>query len=225
MKNKEKFIVLLSAGLDSTVNLKLASLQGEVLLALTFDYGQVARKQELKRSALICRELGIPHRVVELPLLGEITRSGLISGEVPRIKNVREIGKQSMEKVWVPARNLVFLSIAVAFAEAMEGDAVVFGFNKEEGETFPDNSSFFLSAANSLLQYASLRKVKLISFTQEMNKEEIARLGWEIGAPLQHCWPCYLGGEEICGECESCFRFLNALKKAGLYQMWKEKRS
>ncbi len=224
MKNRENFLVLLSAGLDSTVNLKLASLRGNVLLALTFDYGQVAREQEIKRSALICRELGVPHKVVELPWLREIAKSGLLSGEVPRIRDGKELGKRSWEQVWVPGRNLLFISIGVAFAEAMEADGVVCGFNKEEGEIFPDNSPSFVSAMNSLLQYASLREIKVISFTQDMDKGEIARLGWEIGAPLQHCWPCYLGGEEICGECESCFRFLRALKKAGLYEIWKEKR-
>lgn len=224
MKNKERFIVLLSAGLDSTVNLKLASLHGEVVLALTFDYGHLAREQEVRRSALICKELGVPHKVVELPWLGEIARSGLISGEVPKISDVKEIGKDSMEKVWVPARNLVFISSAVAFAEVMDASAVVCGFNKEEAATFPDNSLDFLSAMNSLLPYASLKRIKVLSFTQEMDKVEIAKLGWDISAPLHHCWPCYLGGEEICGECESCFRFLSALKKAGLYEIWRKKR-
>lgn len=224
MKNKEKYIVLLSSGLDSTVNLKLASLKGEVLLALTFDYGQIAREQEIKRSALICEKLGVPHKVLGLPWLREITTSGLISGDVPKISEDSKTGKSSMERVWVPARNLVFVSVAVAYAEAMEANAVVCGFNKEEGEIFPDNSPSFLSALNALLKYASLRVIKVISFTQDMDKEEIAKLGWEIGAPLQYCWPCYLGGEEICGECESCFRFLNAIKRAGLYEIWRERR-
>lgn len=224
MKSKEKFVVLLSAGLDSTVNLKLASLKGDVILALTFDYGQMAREQEIKRSALICEELGVPHKVVKLPWLGAITKSGLISGDVPKISDSKEIGEGSMKSVWVPARNLVFLSIGVAFAEALGADAVVGGFNREEGETFPDNSPSFVSAMNSLLKYASLREIRVVSFTQDMDKSAIAKLGWEIGAPLHHCWPCYLGGEEICGECESCYRFLKALRETRLEEVWWKKR-
>lgn len=221
---KKKFVVLLSAGLDSTVNLKLATIKGEVSLAITFDYGQIAREQEIKRSALICDKLGVQHKVLELLWFREITKSGLISGNVPKISDVKEIGENSMKSVWVPARNLVFVSVAVAYAEAIEANEVVCGFNKEEGETFPDNSPNFVSAMNSLLKYASLKDISIVSFTQDMAKWEIAKLGWEIDAPLQYCWPCYLGGKEICGECESCLRFLNALKKSGLYDKWREQR-
>ncbi|MGC8842378.1 MAG: 7-cyano-7-deazaguanine synthase QueC [bacterium] len=224
MRNKDRYIVLLSGGLDSTVNLKLAAEKGKVLLALTFDYGQLAREKEIEKSAIICREIGVPHKVVQLPWLKELSRSGLISGDIPKIDDEKEIGKQTMEMVWIPARNLVFVAIAVAFAESMEADAVICGFNKEEGETFPDNSPQFVAKVNALLPFASLRKIELISFTQTLEKWEIAKLGWEIGAPLVDCWPCYRGGEEICGECESCFRFLSALRKAGIYDSWREKR-
>lgn len=221
---RDRFIVLLSAGLDSTVNLKAATLQGDVLLALTFDYGQVAREQEVKRSALICERLFVPHKVIELPWLREIASSGLLSGEIPLVSDEKELSKETMEKVWVPARNLVFIAIGSAFAEAMGADSVVCGFNKEEGEVFPDNSPSFIISANSLLKHATLRKIQLISFTEDMNKEEIARWGWAIGAPLELCWPCYRGGDEICGKCESCFRFINALKRAGIYDEWRRKR-
>jgi 7-cyano-7-deazaguanine synthase len=224
MRNKERYIVLLSGGLDSTVNLELAQKKGEVLLALTYDYGQSAREREIHHSALICEKIGVNHKVISLPWLRDLTRSGLVTGEVPKIRDIKEAGRKSMERVWVPARNLIFVSIAVAFAEEIGADAIICGFNKEEAEAFPDNSKEFVSKFNSLLPYASLKEVKLFSFTQELEKWEIAKLGWEIGAPLEHCWPCYLGGKEICGECESCLRFINALKRAGIYELWREKR-
>jgi len=224
MRNEERYIVLLSGGLDSTVNLKLAAQKGEILLALTYDYGQMAREREIKSSALICERIGVPHKVVELPFLKDLRKSGIIRGEVPLLKDVKEAGRETMEKVWVPARNLVFVSIAAAFAEEMEADAIVCGFNKEEAQTFPDNSPEFVAKFNSLLPYASLKEIKLLSFTQDLEKWEIAKLGWEIDAPLEYCWPCYLGGEEICGKCESCLRFINALKLAGIYELWREKR-
>lgn len=140
MRNEGRYIVLLSGGLDSTVNLKLASQKGDVILALTYDYGQIASHKEIKSSALICERMGVPHKLIELHFFKELSKSGIIKGEIPLLKDVKEAGSETMEKVWVPARNLVFISIAIAFAEEMQADAVVCGFNKEEAQTFPDNS-------------------------------------------------------------------------------------
>lgn len=223
MSKERKFVALLSGGLDSTVNLKLATLEGKVVLALTIDYGQKARKKETECSALICQALGVPHRVVKLPWLKAVVDSGLIRGRLPSIRG-REPDRSTMERVWVPARNLLFASIGAVFAEAMSADTILFGFNKEEGEVFPDNSPQFVAQANALLRYSSLKDLALFSFTLDMTKAEIAKLGMEIGAPLELCWPCYLGGKEICRRCESCYRFFNALRSASILDIWEEKR-
>lgn len=221
-------VVLLSAGLDSTVNVRQALNESEVVLALTFDYGQRAAAREAERAALMCRDLGVPHRVVELPWLGEITQTALVNEDAalpsPADLEDPEQGRLTAEAVWVPNRNGLFVNVAAAFAEAAAADMIVVGFNAEEARTFPDNSPHFLSAANKFLSLSTLRKPKVVCYTAHMDKEELLRLGRRLGAPLAYVWPCYRGGQDLCGECESCLRFFRALEAAGETRRFEQER-
>jgi 7-cyano-7-deazaguanine synthase len=117
----------------------------------------------------------------------------------------------SAAAVWVPNRNGVFINIAAAFAESLGCEAVVCGFNAEEGQTFPDNTAEYAQAATAALAYSTLSQVRVWSPTQDLTKVEIVALARRIGAPLQHVWSCYEPGPEPCGECESCLRFARAM--------------
>jgi len=212
-------IVLLSGGLDSAVNLKKALDDGGVALALTFDYGQKAAAREIAAAAAMCRALGLPHRVIQLPWLGEICSTALVNPdlEAPRL-TPEQLGEERVARgetaraVWVPNRNGVFIAIAAAFAESLGAETVVAGFNAEEAATFPDNRAEFVSAANAALQFSTATGVRVMSYTQDLAKREIVRLSKEIGAPLARVWSCYYGGAEPCGECESCARFVRATR-------------
>ncbi len=214
-------IVLLSGGLDSTVSLSQALREGEVSLCLTFDYGQRARLKEISAAAEIAGHYRLKHRVIVLPFLKEITATSLVSREAdipePGDDDFRRPEKmaETAGAVWVPNRNGVFINIAASFAEAMDSGQIVTGFNAEEAQTFPDNSREFLIACNQALSLSTLKKVRVLSYTQMLDKTGIVRLGRRLGAPLQYVWPCYHGGEKICGRCESCRRYLRALKEAG----------
>ncbi|TDA69817.1 MAG: 7-cyano-7-deazaguanine synthase QueC [Clostridia bacterium] len=207
-------VVLLSGGLDSAVNLGKAVSSGQVILGLTFAYGQRAAAREANASAQLAAHFGVPHRVIALPFLGDITRTSLVNVEA----NIPEAGLEELEqdrlastaRVWVPNRNGLFINIAASFAEALEGDTVVAGFNREEGAAFPDNSPDFVAAANVALGYSTLSRVRVKCFTQEMDKADIVRLGRELGVPLTLTWSCYYGGEVPCGRCESCRRVKRA---------------
>jgi len=216
-------IVLLSGGLDSTVNLALAVRRTRTLLALTFDYGQRAAKRELAASRAICRALGVTHRAIRLPWLDEITKTSLVSRRLSLPKLAQEeldservTSGETARLVWVPNRNGLFLSIAACFAEALGASLVITGFNAEEAATFPDNSARFVRAANRALALSTLRRVRVKSYTQEMRKREIVELGISLGAPLQLVWSCYQGGARPCGRCESCARLKRALGRRTL---------
>lgn len=212
-------IVLLSAGLDSTTNLLEAVERTTVEMALTFDYGQAAAAQELHHSGEIARRYGIPHRIVPLPWLSGISDSALFSGDVPTPGKDQLIGPDAYETakaVWVPNRNGVFINIAAAFAEALDCSSVITGFNAEEAATFPDNSRPFVESANKALAFSTSNHVECISFTQEMDKIRIAAMAEEMGIPWELVWACYLGGELMCGRCESCVRLKAAMAKNGL---------
>jgi 7-cyano-7-deazaguanine synthase len=214
-----KTVVLLSGGLDSAVSLAYAVRDGTVVLNLTFDYGQQAARREIEAAAALSRHYGVPHRVVALPFLGEITTTALVTGEdlpEPETAALDDPAQAAVmaARVWVPNRNGIFLNVAAAFAEHLCANAVVAGFNREEAATFPDNSAGFVAAATAALRYSTLNGVRVVSYTQHLDKVEIVRLGMRLGLPFDLVWSCYRGGPEACGRCESCRRFSRALAAA-----------
>ncbi|MFC1560103.1 7-cyano-7-deazaguanine synthase QueC [Candidatus Margulisiibacteriota bacterium] len=205
--SRKKSIVLLSSGLDSTVSLASAVKKTKVILALTFDYGQKAAKQETAAAKKIAKHFKIKHKVVKLDWLADITKTALVKkgARVPMYK-----GKSTAQAVWVPNRNLAFISIAASFAEALKADLIITGFNKEEAKTFPDNSKAFVDLVNRSLKLSTLKHPKVVSYTQFLDKKKIVKLGMKLGAPLQFVYSCYEGGPKMCDRCESCIRFKSA---------------
>jgi 7-cyano-7-deazaguanine synthase len=213
-------VSLVSGGLDSTVATAVAAWSGSVLLGLTLRYGQRACDREVEAARRVCDALGIPHRVIEARWLGE-GQCALLEGgaELPRPDAEQLEGASaaaSAAAVWVPNRNGVFVNVAAALAESLGAEAVITGFNAEEAETFPDNSREFLEAATRALAHSTRNAVRVESPVSHLRKDEILRLGHDIGAPIRHVWPCYEGGERPCGTCESCRRFRRALERTEL---------
>lgn len=204
-----KGVAILSGGLDSTVSLAAATRKMDVVLAITFDYGQRAAKRERAAAAAIAKHYRIPHRVIAVPWLAELTGTALVNrrAELPR----NEMSVRSAKAVWVPNRNGVFIEIAAAHAESMGATRLITGFNKEEAVTFPDNSPEYVAAVNRALSFSTANGVRVVSFTGNLEKKGIVRLGRRLGAPLEHLWPCYEGGRTWCGQCESCLRSRRAL--------------
>lgn len=220
-------IVLLSGGLDSAVNLKCAVDDVGVALALTFDYGQRAAPREMAAAAAMARFLGVPHRPLALPWLGEITASPLVnpSQGVPVVTAAQLDHPRAAEAsaaLWVPNRNGLFVNIAAAFAEAMRAELVVAGLNAEEAAAFPDNSSEFIAAANRALALSTRSGVRLKSYTQDLHKADIVRLGRRVGAPLPLLWSCYGPGPRHCWRCESCARLERALRQADAWEWFRQ---
>jgi 7-cyano-7-deazaguanine synthase len=202
-------VAILSGGLDSTVSLAVATRKMEVALALTFDYGQRAAARERQASARIAKHYRIPHTVIEIPWLAGLTRTALVNrkARLPR----HEMSVRSAKAVWVPNRNGCFIEIAAAHAESRGARRLITGFNREEAATFPDNSKAYVGAVNRALAFSTANGVEVVSYTIDLDKKAIVRLGRKLRAPLKHVWPCYEGGRAWCGSCESCLRSLRAL--------------
>jgi|Deesub1362A_J573_1020465.scaffolds.fasta_scaffold00115_5 7-cyano-7-deazaguanine synthase len=214
-----KAISLLSSGIDSLVALRLSIEELEVPLALTFDYGQVSRKREVEYSSKICEILGLDHKVIRISWLKEITRSGLIKGDIPEVKERdldSKLAKETAKQVWVPNRNGLFINIGACFAEAMGAKYIITGFDAEEAATFPDNSMEFVEAVNNSLSYSTLTKVEVFAPLVKMSKTDIVLAGMKYEAPLEWSWSCYFGGEKPCLKCESCVRRSRAFNNAGI---------
>lgn len=201
-------VAILSGGLDSTVSLAIARGKMDVVLAVTFDYGQRAAKREREAASRIAKRWRIPHRTLGLPWLRDITRTALVNRKA-RIP-AHEMSEASANAVWVPNRNGCFLEIAAAHAEAAGAARLVTGFNREEAATFPDNSKAYVRAINRALSYSTANGVEIVSYTADLDKPAIVALGRRVGAPLEFVWPCYEGGRRWCRKCESCLRSLRA---------------
>jgi 7-cyano-7-deazaguanine synthase len=199
-----KAIALLSGGLDSVVSMLLAREKAEIVLALTIDYGQKARINEIRSSASFCSLYGIKHQVVELPFMLEM-KSGII-----------ESSGLDDSSPWVPNRNGLIINLAACYAENLKADWVICGFNREEGVDFPDNTQEFVEAISRSLYYSTLNKVEIRSFVQNMDKIEIVASAKNLGVDFGLIWSCYRSGIKPCGECPSCLRNQKAYKKVGI---------
>ena len=207
----KKAISVLSGGLDCTVATCVFDKNYEIH-AITFNYGQKAFEQELNASENICKKMGWTHEVIDLPWLSQISDSSLnTDDEIPEIaeEDLDNFDKSSetASNVWVPARNTVFTSIALSYAESEDAEIIIVGWNGEEGTTFPDNE---------LIGVGSPNKIRIEAPCIDLNKEEIVKLGVEIGAPIDLSYSCYKGETEPCGVCESCMRRKRAFKKMGI---------
>ncbi|MFZ5899219.1 MAG: 7-cyano-7-deazaguanine synthase QueC [Bacillota bacterium] len=214
-------IVLLSGGLDSVVNLAYARNTLDIRLCLTADYGQAAAASEIAAARAIAGYYRLEHGVVELPFLQGISGSALFNpGQLPEpapdeLDNPDAAGKTA-QAVWVPNRNGLLINVAACFAEALQCERIVVGFNREEAATFPDNSADFVAAVNKALKFSTLAGVQVVCYTQRLNKAEIVALGKRLDVPWNLIWSCYRSGKRPCGKCESCRRFYRAMAEEGI---------
>ena len=204
-----KAVVLLSGGLDSLVALGYTKDKYGICLALTFDYGQKSASKEIESSAEISSYYGIEHRVIKLDWLREITKTALVSDNAVPTENLGT--KESAQAVWVPNRNGLFLNIAAAFADSYGLDYIIFGANKDEGATFPDNTEEFRNQISKVFETSTLKKPKVIAPLINYGKDDIVKIAMDNEIPLNMVRSCYNSGEKHCGVCESCKHLKNAL--------------
>lgn len=216
---KHKALVILSSGIDSTVNLYMAHREYDVLATLTFDYGQKSAPKELECAKKLSDQLGIKNIVIPLPWLKNLGQSSLTSENknIPLGSQVsiesKSISDQTAKSVWVPNRNGVFLNIAASFAESLGCHYVIPGFNAEEASTFPDNSYEFLRALRKSFSYSTKSLVDIQCFTINMTKSDLVKMGQDLLVPFEQTWPCYQNLDQWCGECESCLRAKRAFRQ------------
>lgn len=206
-----KSIILLSGGLDSLVSLGLKKEELNIELALTFDYGQKSMQKEVHASKKICEYYGIKHEVINLDWLKNITKTSLVSQNNVPSGVALENPENSAKSVWVPNRNGLFLNIAGAYADSYGYNYILIGANKEEGQTFPDNTQEFIDSVNTEFKYSTQAKPKVIAPLINCNKNDIVMLALKNNIPLELTMSCYDGGDNHCGICESCTRLKHAL--------------
>jgi len=196
-------LVVCSGGLDSTVAATYAKKHYNHTELIHFQYGSRAEGPEVKAVQNVANELAVPCTLFPLPVYKPsdsplLQKDSVIAGGEEGAEFAHE---------WVPARNLLLLSVATAYAEANNFDTIVLGNNLEEAGAYPDNEPEFIARFNDLLPFAvgANKRMEVIMPVGNLMKHEIVKLGVELGAPLDKTWSCYRAGELHCGVCGPCY--------------------
>jgi 7-cyano-7-deazaguanine synthase len=207
-------VLILSGGLDSSVLLAYLLHEGHTVHALSLDYGQRHRK-ELASAVILAQHYGVEHRIADLsalrPLLGGSSQTDP-SVPVPH----GHYAEVSMKRTVVPNRNMLLLAVAGAWAISLKADAIAYGAHSGDHAIYPDCRAEFAAAMGHSLSLADWHPVTLISPFVDRTKADIAKLGHELGVPLEKTWSCYEGGTIHCGLCGTCVERREAFELAGV---------
>ncbi len=218
-----KAVCLLSGGLDSSTCLALAKREGYEVYALSFDYGQ-RHHVELAASAKVAQALGAKeHRVIKIDLRGFGGSALTADIDVPKGRSEQEMGS-NVPITYVPARNTVFLSLALAWAEVLEAADIFIGVNALDYSGYPDCRPEFIAAFEKMANLATRSgvegqtEVKIHVPLIELSKADIVRLAQELQLDFALTHSCYDPDEtgRACGECDSCLLRQKGFAEAGI---------
>jgi 7-cyano-7-deazaguanine synthase len=222
MSNAKNAVVLLSGGVDSTTTLAIAREEGFNIFALSFDYGQ-RHRHELEAARAVAEALGVTKHVVTTIDLRALGGSALTDDiAVPKGRSDDEIG-EGIPITYVPARNTIFLSYALAWAEVLWSSDIFIGVNALDYSGYPDCRPEYIEAFVRMANLATKASVEggnaLAIHTPliELSKAQIVRRGLDLGVDFRFTWSCYDPGESniACGECDSCVLRLKGFREAG----------
>lgn len=208
-------IVLLSGGLDSAVTLYYARQKGYNCLPLFFEYGQ-RHARESRSAASVARSAGL--RLKKLKIALPWKGSSLLDR---KMKLPAHFADGAIPSTYVPARNIIFLSFALSYAEASGADAIFIGAHAQDYSGYPDCRPQFYRAFAQVARAGTKsgvegRGIKIVTPLLDKGKAGIIRLGVKLKVPFQLTWSCYQGGAHPCGECDSCRFRAKGFKEAGV---------
>jgi 7-cyano-7-deazaguanine synthase len=205
-------VVLLSGGMDSATTLAIARDRSAWADALTFRYGQRHTKEVPCARRLARHFRARRHHVIQLPI-GHLLDSALVDPARP-LPGLRR--KKGIPSTYVPARNTVFLAIALGYAESVGAGSIYLGINAVDYSGYPDCRPAYLRAFRRLAALAtreaveSGQSVEILAPLLHLSKAGIVRRGERLGVPWELTWSCYSGGSRPCGRCDAC-----RLRRAG----------
>ena len=209
----EKAVCLISGGMDSAVAAAIAKSEGYKIYAITFNYGQ-KNKKEIEAAKEIAKWLGAEHKILDVNLR-QIGGSALTDNiEIPE-------EAKGIPPTYVPARNTIFLSFALAYAEVIDADHVFIGVNAVDYSGYPDCRPEYIEAFQRMANLALKRSIegrpiKIKAPLLYLSKAEIVKRGYKLRVPFEKTWSCYREGEKACGRCPSCKLRMKAFEEAGV---------
>ena len=214
-------VCLISGGLDSCVSAYIAKDEGFEIYALSFYYGQ-RHDKEIISAKKVAEEIGAKKHIVFDLDLSVFGGSSLVNKKekLELDHELEDIGKK-IPSTYVPARNTVFLSIALGFAETVDADAVFIGATATDYSGYPDCRPEYFKAYQKLFNLATKKglegkEIKILTPLLDLSKAEIIKKGADLNVPFEKTWSCYLGRDNACGRCDSCLLRLKGFKQSGL---------
>lgn len=206
----KKAVCLISGGIDSFLTASIAKRKGFKIYCLTIDYGQKARK-EIESAKKVAKFLNAEEHII-LKIDLSILKSALTQEKI-KIPNRKTRGIPS---TYVPARNTIFISIALGYAETIGAEAIFIGVNSVDFSGYPDCRPVYIKRFQKLIDVATKRtiegkKIKLYTPIINLTKKQIIEKAISFGLDLSITWPCYKNGRKPCGKCPSCRIFFTAL--------------
>ncbi|MDR6225971.1 7-cyano-7-deazaguanine synthase QueC [Desmospora profundinema] len=213
---KKRAVVVLSGGLDSTTCMGLAQEAGYALLPLTFAYGQ-RHGREVAQARKVARHYGVEHQVVDIGFFGQIGGSALTDTAIPVPDSGQEEGIPS---TYVPARNLIFLSLAAAYAETRGAEVIYIGVSAVDFSGYPDCRPAFIESMEETINRATRAghtgtRLRIEAPLVHLSKADTIREGLRLQVPYHLTTSCYRGEELACGRCDSCRLRLKGFADAG----------
>jgi 7-cyano-7-deazaguanine synthase len=211
---KPSTILIYSGGLDSTILLYDLVKSGFNVKALSVDYGQ-RHKKELQHAKTLCKKLDVKHHIADISAINPLLAgSSLTSANIKVAEG--HYKDESMKSTVVPNRNMIFLSIAIAWAISTGADSVSFAAHKGDHAIYKDCRVNFLKAMNRAMQTSGADSVSLYTPFSLLTKTTIVKLGNLLDVPFKQTWSCYNGGKNHCGRCGTCVERKEAFKLAGV---------
>ncbi len=213
-------IVLLSGGLDSATALYLALSEGYQCRCLIFDYGQRHRR-EIEAAKAVARRAKCAYEIVKIKL--PWGGSSLLDKKLA----LNPASGRQIPDTYVPARNIIFLSFALSYAEAIGAKAIFIGAHCQDYSGYPDCRPEFFRSFSKVIATGTKagvgkRGIVVKAPLLNKNKSQIIKLGFKLNVPFELTWSCYKGAGKSCGKCDSCYYRAKGFKEAGFSDPAKE---
>lgn len=197
-----KIVLCFSGGMDSSVLLHEMLNEGHQVKAISINYGQRHLK-ELEIAKSITASLGIEHKIMDLSPIAELLCGSALTDKSISVPH-GHYQAENMKLTVVPNRNMIFLSLAAAWALSLKFDAIAIAAHGGDHAIYPDCRKEFMQSMQNSLALADWNKVELLTPFIGSSKTEICTRGAKVNVPFELTWSCYQGGAKHCGQCGTC---------------------